>query len=292
MEYKVVNGVIQVYGIEIQAAEHCNIRCAGCSQGSPFLPPTFPVIEGISRSLSRLSGVLRAGRATILGGEPLLNPNLIELLSVVRHSGIFDRIYVTTNGVLLEHVAMAFWRLVDVVEISVYPATRRKLQAVMDHLYERACSSRTELHFLPTPTFRHITLTENIGDDRVIRDIYTRCYFRHFCHTLHNERLHKCAPSTHIPELVGRVGNTPPGNNDACIQIDDATNLRDRLTAFFHSDVPMEVCRFCVGSSGSEFAHRQLSASEVATPNHVRYSPNFVKNNEQEPNGSQMTCYQ
>lgn len=273
-----VDGVIQVYGIEIQAAEHCNIRCAGCSQSSPFLPPTFPDIEDIYRSLRRLSGMLRAGRATILGGEPLLNPNLIQLLTVVRDSGIFDRIYVTTNGVLLEQVATEFWELVDVVEISVYPSTRRKVHAVMGHLYERAWLSRTELHLLPTPKFRHITLTEHIGDNRVVRDIYSRCYFRHFCHTLHNERLYKCAPSTHIPELVGRVGNTPPGNHDSYIPIDDATNLRDRLIAFFRSDVPMEVCHFCVGSSGSEFTHRQLSASEVSAPTHVRYSPNVLKN--------------
>lgn len=272
MDYQVRNGKLHTYGVEIQAAEHCNLRCAGCSQSSPFVPAAFPDIREVACCLEILSKVLHSERAVLLGGEPLLNPGLVELLDVVRASGVFDRVFITTNGILLADVDPRFWDLVDVVEISIYPSTRQLVVGSLEKLSESAWRSHTELHLLPTPNFRHITLTERIDDELMVKRLYDRCYFRHYCHTLYHGHLYKCATSTHIADYVARAGGQPPPTSDAVVQIEDTPDLRDRLLAFFQSEVPMQVCHFCIGSSGSEFPHRQMSASEIAVPIKVEFS--------------------
>jgi len=277
MEYSIRDGKIQTYGLEIQAAEHCNLRCAGCSQSSPFLPSRFPDLDLIGKSLSILSGVLHADRATILGGEPLLNPRLNDLLRLVRRSGVFDRIHVTTNGVLLSAMDSDFWDLVDVVEVSVYPPTRDKIFRSSGELLKRAWSSSTEMRLFPSPVFRHITLTEPIENERQVQTIYDKCYFRHYCHTLHDGHIYKCGPSTHLPDLIARVGSDPIATHDAVIRVDDGPSLQNRLLEFFRNERPMEVCRYCLGSSGAEYPHRQLSPAELITPTRVRLSAAILR---------------
>jgi cyclic pyranopterin phosphate synthase len=277
MEYLIRDGKIHTYGLEIQAAEHCNLRCAGCSQSSPFLPPKYPNLHNLERSLYLLSEVMRAGRATVLGGEPLLNPQLLDLLRVVRKSPLFDQVYVTTNGVLLTEVDEEFWNLVDVVEISLYPATRHKILRSIGVFSERAWSSRTEVHLLPSPMFRNITLTEPIDDARTVQAIYEKCYFRHYCHTLYEGYLYKCGPSTHIPDLIALAKGNAPAFYDSALLVESAPDFRERLLNFFQSNRPMDVCKYCVGSSGSEYPHRQLSSEEAVKPARVSFSPDLVK---------------
>jgi Radical SAM superfamily/4Fe-4S single cluster domain len=277
MEYSIVNGKIRTYGLEIQAAEHCNLRCAGCSQSSPFLPPKYPNLANLEESLHILADVMRAGRATILGGEPLLNPQLLDLLRIVRESQVFEEIYVTTNGLLLTKVDEEFWKWVDVVEISLYPATRYSILRTLNDLSERAWQFKTEIHLLPSPTFQHITLTERIEDPRIVRIIYEKCYFRHYCHTLYEGHLYKCGPSTHIPDLVELTNGERLIPSDSTLRVEIVPGFRERVLNFFQNKKPMEVCRFCVGSSGSEYPHRQLSQKEINKPTKIRLSPSILR---------------
>lgn len=275
MEYLIRDGKLQSYGLEIHAAEHCNLRCAGCAQSSPFLPPQFPDLKQLAESLSHLARVLHPQRATILGGEPLLNPHLIELLHVVRAAKMVDRVFVTTNGLLLPKVDAAFWGLVDTVEISVYPSTRATILAHLDVIFEQAWAKGTEVHLNPVPQFRHITVTTAIPNRELVSLLCRECYFKHYCHTVHQGKLYKCGPSTNINHFLRRA-NGACVLADSGIAIDGHPGFLNLLAAYFRDDRPLDACYYCLGSSGGCYMHTQLSAKDIRNPAPVPFSENLI----------------
>ena len=77
----------------------CNLRCVGCKYGRDFMP-------GHVLSLDMVKGLMDDGRAAgaetirLYGGEPLLHKDLPAMIEHGIDIGL--RVYVTTNGVLLE----------------------------------------------------------------------------------------------------------------------------------------------------------------------------------------------
>ncbi|TCS29635.1 cyclic pyranopterin monophosphate synthase subunit MoaA [Acetobacter aceti NBRC 14818] len=99
--------------LRISVMDRCNFRCSYCMpdsiyhEGFSFLTPderlSFDEIERVARVAAEL-GVTKL---RLTGGEPLLRPNLPELVArLVRIPGIED-IALTTNGMLLARQAAA-----------------------------------------------------------------------------------------------------------------------------------------------------------------------------------------
>src|SRR5574342_243717 len=121
MKCVVESGRFHTGSLEYNLAEICNLRCAQCSAASPyFKAPHFPELDQFEQSLHPLSKWLYADQIKFLGGEPLLNKNICRFIDVAKRSGMFGKIRVTTNGLLLSKAPDEFWQKVDVVEISHY----------------------------------------------------------------------------------------------------------------------------------------------------------------------------
>lgn len=77
----------------------CNLRCVGCRYGRDFMPGHVLSLEMVKRLMDdgRTAGV---ETIRLYGGEPLLHKELPEMIEYGVSIGL--RVYVTTNGVLLE----------------------------------------------------------------------------------------------------------------------------------------------------------------------------------------------
>ena len=117
--------------LEIHLSEHCNLNCISCSHYSPLATPKFCDVYKLRISLSKLSCFASEFRAIrLLGGEPLLNPNIVEIISIVRDSFPDTDIQLVTNGLLLmppyaKHINEIFWEACRhnkiSIAITVYP---------------------------------------------------------------------------------------------------------------------------------------------------------------------------
>ena len=90
--------------LEYHVADHCNLNCKYCTHYSPLVQePVFTDLEKFKLDLQLLKeriddiGVIR-----ILGGEPLLNPQLSEFITYTRRLYPKAVITVVTNGLLIE----------------------------------------------------------------------------------------------------------------------------------------------------------------------------------------------
>jgi organic radical activating enzyme len=178
----------QVVKIEQRAAdynltEHCNLRCAGCDHSSPLLPKKFAEVAEYQRDLAALSQVLHLGELKILGGEPLLHPDLIEFLRTARASGIADEITLVTNGVLLHRCDPVTFELIDKLWVSLYPAVRLRLEVSELEALSKKYNFKLELKVMNS--FRFTTINRRHRDAALVRQIFTRCALAHewSCHT-------------------------------------------------------------------------------------------------------------
>src|SRR5260370_25553807 len=65
----------------------CNLSCAYCNEHDDFSPPvpTVTMIERINRLADLGTGII-----TLSGGEPMLHPDLDELIAAMRRRGVLS----------------------------------------------------------------------------------------------------------------------------------------------------------------------------------------------------------
>ena len=112
---------------EINIVDHCNITCKGCSHFSPIAEKRFSPLEVIQSDLRRMSELTlgKVDEFHILGGEPLLHPDLLKILVTARECFPDTVISLISNGVLLLKQEQEFWDVCYenriTIEVTKYP---------------------------------------------------------------------------------------------------------------------------------------------------------------------------
>ncbi len=107
--YERVDGRIRVEAFELHVVEHCNLRCAHCCNMSPYVDEATLSVDAIERMCRSMAEHLEVDVFKIMGGEPLLHPDIAGALRAVRRSGISGTVRLFTNGLLLHRMDEAFW---------------------------------------------------------------------------------------------------------------------------------------------------------------------------------------
>ena len=100
-----------LHDLRISVMDRCNFRCPYCmpeakyGKDFAFLPTAERLDFAEIVRLTRLAALLGVRKVRITGGEPLLRPNLAELISELRAIESIEDIALTTNGVLLAQQA-------------------------------------------------------------------------------------------------------------------------------------------------------------------------------------------
>jgi organic radical activating enzyme len=265
--YPVIDGKIHNSKCEINVAEHCNLSCRGCSHLSPVLPKHFVSSTEILADLSILARHYRADEVRLVGGEPLLHPDLPGVVASVRASGITERVCVVTNGLLLASMDESFWEAVDKIEVSLYPG--RSPSVEQQARYEdRARAHRIDLVATRVDHFRQ-SYTELPNNDRALTQrVFRSCKIVHDwrCHTVANGMFFRCPQSYFLPKLL--TGHFAIPNVDS-LRIDATNDFGDRLLAFLNATEPLASCSQCLGTSGHMVSHVQIRRAQFRAEQEV-----------------------
>ena len=246
---------------ELNAVDHCNLTCLDCNHASPAAAKAFADPDMVHRDFSTLAMVYRARFVKILGGEPLLHPDLFSVIQAVRESGISKKVLLVTNGTLLHQLPDAVWGAVDQLEVSSYPGVDLS-KDVKKSIQSKASQHQVKLvsHFYPT--FRITFSRVGTNDDQLVRRIYRACKLANLwgCQSIYQGFFFKCPQSIYISNLLDeRHTHT---NTDNGIKIGDSPAFFDELTKYLRSDRPLKACRYCLGSVGLRRAHRFVIKSD------------------------------
>ena len=89
--------------LEHHIVDHCNLNCAGCSHFSPLASEWYESLEDFRKDFTELANKTNTQVKTIriMGGEPLLHPQVTDFLITARQLFPTSEIQLVTNGILL-----------------------------------------------------------------------------------------------------------------------------------------------------------------------------------------------
>ncbi len=123
----------QPISLRVSVTDRCQLRCLYCmpSQGVPKRDHSEILsFEEIVRFVHVLKGHYGLSKVHITGGEPLIRPNVVDLIGMLTREGISD-LALTTNGHLLPEMALPLKKAgltrLNISLDTLEPATYRKL---------------------------------------------------------------------------------------------------------------------------------------------------------------------
>lgn len=258
--YAVVDGRLLTDGLEVVVAHHCNLQCRACAFLSPIRPRELIDPAQLQRDLSFLARRYHASEVRVLGGEPLLHPELDAVLEVIRLSGVCDSIRVMTNGLLLTRMGPGFWSGIDAASVSMYP--NRSLDSIqMANVRRTAERFGVRINFKPFRYFRESYTETGTSDPALVMRIFRTCQMANVwrCHTLWEGYLFRCPQSLFLPVVLNQTRSGEPVDG---LALADDRGFLDRLLRFLESDRPPWSCTYCLGSVGRPLAHEQVPRRE------------------------------
>jgi cyclic pyranopterin phosphate synthase len=260
-------GRLHGHKLEYNLADHCNLSCRECSHLSPYIRKHFASIESFERDLSRLAEVYRVHRFRFVGGEPLLNREILRFVRAVRTSGIAAEIEVVTNGLLLERLDAQLLQHLDSVAVSAYPAAG-DLGPALRATRELCDRYGVRLQVEHVDRFRRMQAQGPITDESFVKTIFDSCLIAHTwsCQTFYEGFFYLCSRPIYTDSYLQKLG-APPGNFR---QVDGIAlhepELGARLRAYLRSTEPLSACQHCLGTVGKYEPHAQLDHMERKQP--------------------------
>ncbi|MDE7204842.1 MAG: 4Fe-4S cluster-binding domain-containing protein, partial [Lachnospiraceae bacterium] len=230
---------------EVDIVSHCNLNCKCCSQFSCIAEEEYINVEIMERDFKRL-GELFAGqckRIYLIGGEPLLHPNLSMCMSIARTYFPKGEISVFTNGVLLLKQKNEFWQICREKKISII-VTKYPITIDYEDIMKRAQKEQVSFkYFTTSEDFKFmINLGLDIDGMQDIEYNFFQCNEANNCIKLRDGKLYPCTR----PAAIYRFNHYFGFDLQVCeadfIDIYRAVDKNEILRKLAE---PIPFCRYC-----------------------------------------------
>ena len=106
--------------ISYHLVDHCNLNCSGCNHFSPLAQKRFADIDKFEKNLLRLNSLINITELNLMGGEPLLHPQINDFIKIARKYLPSTKIDIKTNGILLNKMQDSFYESCIKYDINLY----------------------------------------------------------------------------------------------------------------------------------------------------------------------------
>ena len=230
-----------ISSLEYEIVEMCNLNCKRCNHYSNIFTDgkliDFETFRADIDMLSTLTCNIK--RFKLLGGEPLLHPELHRFIEYSRKVFPHAPMSIITNGFLIPKMSIATINAIKatgtVVEISIYPPMKNHFSKIEAFL---------QSHAIPYKVFRDADKFGayiNPKGDSPKMWAMMQCYAQ-VCHSMKNGHLYKCTTMMNIPVLNKKFNLNFPSESLKMSDIpkDKAGEI---ITKYFLDTI--EMCRFC-----------------------------------------------
>ncbi len=222
----------------------CQNKCVSCNHfiavqaAQPVTPADF------ERDLAMAAQLMHFSVYNLVGGEPTLHPRLLDLLAILRRSGITDRVEITSNGQNYNRLPDAFFDAIDDLIVTPYKLT----QDEKDHITRKCAEHNVHLEWHPV-IFTWAAYKKEHSPEKAAA-LYRACWYKINRHVIDNGYFHRCCVGRFTPSVLMGL----PREIDA-IALDGLTV--DALKAFMNQAETPRGCFVCAGNHGEQIQWRE-----------------------------------
>lgn len=230
--------------LEVHLTNHCNLNCACCCHFAPLAEEYFMSKDHFTKDLERLS-VLSEGRIRrirLMGGEPLLHPEIKDFIRIARVSFPKSEIAIHSNGILLSKMGDDFWTAcaengVEII-LSYYPVgidytLISKLAIIHKVVLKTEIDTKTKL-------FRNFQM--DLSGSQCYRKSWHYCTHANASVNLFEGRLYTCDITAHSIHLAKFFNHRFEYTDKDFIDIYKEKSMKRILKKL---NKPHPFCRYC-----------------------------------------------
>lgn len=234
--------------VVLNILNHCNLRCKGCDHFACIAEPYFVSYESVKKEVERLSEIT-CGHITkigIMGGEPLLHPDLLKILKSVRYFFPNTILRLTSNGILLNQQNQRFWDTCRDNNIIIV-VTKYPLRIDFEKIEETAKKNDVKLQYYEGTGGDTIKTsfkkTINPKGDLNPNESFMKCNISNYGNFLMEGKMYCCPFAGNVHIFNKKYGYNLEVTEEDYINIYDSNVSYDKLLEF--SARSHQFCRYC-----------------------------------------------
>jgi MoaA/NifB/PqqE/SkfB family radical SAM enzyme len=231
---------------ELNIVDHCNITCKSCSHFSPLAEAHVSPLDSVQNDLRRMSELTaqNVDEIHILGGEPLLHPELKEILISARQTFPKTIIAVITNGVLLLKQDEKFWNVCKenliTIEVTKYPI-KLDYPKILKEVEDRGITFKFHSYTGKAPKMLYKLPLDREGRQDADKSFYN-CTLANRWIALMDGKIYTCQTAPNVFHFNKRFGVSMDLQDGDYLDIYKAKNIEEILSFLC---IPKPFCKYC-----------------------------------------------
>lgn len=228
--------------LEVHLANHCNLKCKGCTHFSNLFEESFCDIDEFKNDLKQISKHSNLITLTLLGGEPLLNPNIIEYVNYARKVFPTTEILIMTNGLLIPKQPKEFFDCLKENDVCIMISPYKPTVKIIDQIFE--ILNEYNVKWLYQTTFDTVVdkFLVNLSMSGQTNPKESMAICQPVIPQIAHGRLYICVPEAYIDKYIEYFSLSQKINNPGIDIYDsnlDWLNITEKLIT------PVDMCRYC-----------------------------------------------
>lgn len=227
----------------IHLVGECNLRCKGCDHFAPLAKGEYLSLPDFEKDFKRLSELTNSyvRRIGLMGGEPLLHPELIKFFPVARKYFPNSEIQLVTNGILLSAQKEDFWfgiRENDItIMVTKYPININ-LEKILDQV--RKYKVRFSYYNNPKEEKTSYKIPLDVEGKQDAETNFKNCFHSNKLCFLGNGKLYPCTVAPNVYRFNEAFDcNIPATGGVNIYEVSTEKELLKNLAK------PLEMCKYC-----------------------------------------------
>ena len=224
--------------IELHISDKCNLNCKGCTHFSPLFNEVNAVFEEKIKDLRKIKELFdEIFRIDILGGEPLLNPELKDYVVTIRKYLPRTFIQIYTNGILIPKLEDDVFKAIHDANIGISISEYLPTHKMIDQIKEKLNFFNIRYHIAEYDDKQVFNKPISVSKNTKYP---LRC-ISDGCITISDGKIARCPTLMYIKKFNEYFGQNLPTEGIYSIEeyTDGATLLED-----MKKEVPL--CRHCI----------------------------------------------